>query len=137
MTFAANASSRPTKNKPVMLTHDGSTSPLALPAIDFLLLRRAFCIRKPRKSSCDAAYQKGITLILGNQGHNAYYGSLGQCTEYKISVANKKIHLLRMIELCIGLHKLITVAALKSRQPSRCYLKMIVEQLFIYRRLVF
>ena len=35
MALVANFSSLPTKNKPVMLSHDGSTSPLALPAIDF------------------------------------------------------------------------------------------------------
>jgi len=54
------------KNKPVMLSHDGFTSPHALPAIDFFVLRAAFCIRKPRKSSCDAAYQKDINQTYTN-----------------------------------------------------------------------
>ena len=72
--FLLSSFRSPKKNKPVMLAHDGFTSPHALPAIDFLLLRSAFCIRKPRKSSCDAAYQKDIIQTQVNQGLNDNLG---------------------------------------------------------------
>ena len=76
-----------------MLSHDGSTSPLALPAIDFLLHRQAFCIRKARMSSCDAAYQKDIVRLFANQALNDNLGAFRLRAERKISVANQMIHL--------------------------------------------
>ena len=87
--FLLSSFRSPKKNKPVMLAHDGFTSPHALPAIDFLLLRSAFCIRKPRKSSCDAAYQKDIIQTQVNQGLTTIWGSFKLHAQYKISAAKE------------------------------------------------